>query len=218
MGWLPQPCGIDCYPTSRRRVTRSPSHTRPPATIKNAVRFHDRVPLAARDHHLRLACTPQNCRAASLDGSPSSRAGGVGAKDSFIADVSHELRTSLTGIFGFASALEDERASLPPFAAELVGLIVTEAVELSRMVDYLVAAGRIDAEAITFEFEPVELLGEIKSGPAPIGPARDLGRARRHHYVGLGGSSSTAAGAAKPHLECGQTRGTGDRSNRLHER
>jgi K+-sensing histidine kinase KdpD len=25
--------------------------------------------------------------------------------------------------------------------------------------------------------------------------------------VGLGGSSSTAAGAAKPHLECGQTRG-----------
>ncbi|MEX2651810.1 MAG: histidine kinase dimerization/phospho-acceptor domain-containing protein, partial [Acidimicrobiia bacterium] len=64
------------------------------------------------------------------------------SKDSFIADVSHELRTPLTGIYGFASALEDNDSSLSPTSRELVGLIVSEAAELARMVDDLVAAGR----------------------------------------------------------------------------
>ena len=91
------------------------------------------------------------------------------SKDAFIADVSHELRTPLTGIFGFASALEDETEELPPFARELVGLIVTEAAELSRMVDDLVAAGRIDAHAISFEVQPVELLPEIQEVLRPFG-------------------------------------------------
>jgi signal transduction histidine kinase len=91
------------------------------------------------------------------------------SKDAFIADVSHELRTPLTGIFGFASALEDEKDSLPPFARELVGLIVTEAAELSRMVDDLVAAGRIDAHALTFDIQPIELLPEIREVLRPFG-------------------------------------------------
>jgi len=90
------------------------------------------------------------------------------SKDQFIADVSHELRTPLTGIYGFASALEDASEDLPERSRELVGFIVTEAAELSRMIDDLVAAGRIDAEAISYEVEPVELLGEIREVLRPF--------------------------------------------------
>jgi len=90
------------------------------------------------------------------------------SKDSFIADVSHELRTPLTGIYGFASALEDDGDLLPPAARELVGLIVTEAAELSRMVDDLVAAGRIDAEAISFDIAHVDVCPEIQEVVRPF--------------------------------------------------
>ncbi|HLF43957.1 MAG TPA: ATP-binding protein [Acidimicrobiia bacterium] len=90
------------------------------------------------------------------------------SKDSFIADVSHELRTPLTGIYGFASALEDGDASLSPASRELVGLIVSEAAELARMVDDLVAAGRIDAGAITYNIETVELSPEIEEVIRPF--------------------------------------------------
>jgi len=90
------------------------------------------------------------------------------SKDQFIADVSHELRTPLTGIYGFASALEDSGEALPPASRELVGLIVTEAAELARMVDDLVAAGRIDAEAITYDTEPVQLWQEIQEVVRPF--------------------------------------------------
>ncbi|HVR79955.1 MAG TPA: HAMP domain-containing sensor histidine kinase [Acidimicrobiia bacterium] len=90
------------------------------------------------------------------------------SKDAFIADVSHELRTPLTGIYGFASALEDERDELPESARELVGLIVTESAELWRMVDDLVAAGRLDAGALEYEIEPVELCSEIEEVVRPF--------------------------------------------------
>ncbi|MGH8914861.1 MAG: sensor histidine kinase [Acidimicrobiia bacterium] len=90
------------------------------------------------------------------------------SKDAFIADVSHELRTPLTGIYGFASALEDDDAGLSESSRELVGLIVTEAAELTRMVDDLVAAGRIDAEAILYDIGPIELTPVIQEVLRPF--------------------------------------------------
>jgi len=89
------------------------------------------------------------------------------SKDAFIADVSHELRTPLTGIYGFAAALEDDSA-LSSSTREMVGLIATEAAELARMVDDLVAAGRIDAQAINFDSEPVELCTVIQDVVRPF--------------------------------------------------
>ena len=90
------------------------------------------------------------------------------SKDSFIADVSHELRTPLTGIYGFASTLEDGDDTMSESSRELVGLIVTEAAELARMVDDLVAAGRIDANSITYNLETVELSSEIEEVVRPF--------------------------------------------------
>jgi two-component system OmpR family sensor kinase len=90
------------------------------------------------------------------------------SKDQFIADVSHELRTPLTGIYGFASELEDAGEDLPESSRELVGFIVSEAAELSRMVDDLVAAGRIDAKAISYDLEPVKVWSEIQEVVRPF--------------------------------------------------
>ena len=88
------------------------------------------------------------------------------SKDAFIADVSHELRTPLTGIYGFAAALEDD-PELSSSTREMVGLIATEAAELARMVDDLVAAGRIDAQAINFDSELVDLCAVIQDVVRP---------------------------------------------------
>jgi signal transduction histidine kinase len=77
-------------------------------------------------------------------------------KDEFIAGLSHELRTPLTAIYGFSELLLGDE-SLPGDASELVGLINAGSADLSRMVDDLLAAARLDAEALTSRPERVDL-------------------------------------------------------------
>ena len=84
------------------------------------------------------------------------------SKDAFVADVSHELRTPLTGIYGFAVSLEEGSKGMSARQKEMVRLIVDESAELSRMVDDLIAIGRIDAGAVTYSFEHVDVAEEIE--------------------------------------------------------
>lgn len=83
------------------------------------------------------------------------------ARDEFIANLSHELRTPLTGIYGFALTLDESGVSDQETAKELIGLIVSEASELSRMVDDLIAAGRLEAQHMFYEIEDVDLEAEL---------------------------------------------------------
>ena len=83
------------------------------------------------------------------------------ARDEFIANLSHELRTPLTGIYGFALTLDESGFSDQETAKELIGLIVSEASELSRMVDDLIAAGRLEAQHMFYEIEDVDLEAEL---------------------------------------------------------
>ncbi len=79
------------------------------------------------------------------------------AREQFIANASHELRTPLTGIKGLAMLLEeDPHIESSATAAELVDLIVSEAEDLSRMVEDLLTAARLDAGALTYTFEDVD--------------------------------------------------------------
>jgi two-component system sensor histidine kinase BaeS len=55
----------------------------------------------------------------------------------FLADVAHELRTPVTSIEGFASALEDGTASTPEQRAESAEFIRAEAARLRSLVDDL---------------------------------------------------------------------------------
>lgn len=81
----------------------------------------------------------------------------IDAKDQFIANVSHELRTPLTGIYGFARVLEDGGLFDPETGLELLNLIIGQAGELSRMVDDLLAAARLDAGLLSFHTQSIEL-------------------------------------------------------------
>lgn len=84
------------------------------------------------------------------------------SKDEFIAGISHELRTPLTSIYGFSEYLLEMGLIDPTESLELITMINDDSAELSRMVDDLLAAARIDADAITYETQPLELKGEVE--------------------------------------------------------
>ncbi len=80
------------------------------------------------------------------------------AKRAFIAGVSHELKTPLTIIIGYAETLLRTDAG---WDAETIrhGLetIRDEAVHLARLVDNLLDTARIEAGGLTLAFEPLQL-------------------------------------------------------------
>lgn len=84
------------------------------------------------------------------------------SKDEFIAGISHELRTPLTSIYGFSEYLLENGLIDPTESLELITMINDDSAELSRMVDDLLAAARIDAEAISYEIKPLEVMGEVE--------------------------------------------------------
>lgn len=82
------------------------------------------------------------------------------AKDQFIANVSHGLRTPLTGIVGFAHILESSVTN--PAELEAVNTILGESAELGRIVDDLVVAARLDADSLTVQLEDVSFAEQLE--------------------------------------------------------
>jgi signal transduction histidine kinase len=84
------------------------------------------------------------------------------ARDEFVANASHELRTPLTSIFGMAHLLEeDEAVRTSPAALEMLGLVISEAHDLNRMVDDLLTTARLDAGALHYQFEALPVVPEV---------------------------------------------------------
>ncbi len=90
------------------------------------------------------------------------------ARDEFIANISHEIRTPLTSIYGFSEVLIDEGLVDPDMAMELITLISGESAELSRMVEDLLTAARLDANVLNFKYEAVSVADEIATVTAPM--------------------------------------------------
>jgi len=88
------------------------------------------------------------------------------AKDDFIAGLSHELRTPLTVILGFSEVLLDDNG-LDANSSELIGLINAASADLSRMVDDLLVAARLDADALTARAQPIDLAEQAQRVAAP---------------------------------------------------
>jgi len=89
------------------------------------------------------------------------------AKDEFIAGLSHEFRTPLTSIYGFSEVLLESGIIDPESSLELISIINTESAELSRMVEDLLVAARLEAEALTIQSGPTDVRQEIESVIAP---------------------------------------------------
>ncbi len=90
------------------------------------------------------------------------------SKDEFIAGLSHEFRTPLTAIFGFSELLIEQGFVDPDMSFELIGLINTESAELSRMVEDLLMAARLEAGELTIERCSVDIGDEIAAVLAPF--------------------------------------------------
>ncbi len=90
------------------------------------------------------------------------------AKDEFIAGLSHELRTPLTSIYGFAEILTDGGVQGAEATQETAQIIANEAAEMTRMVDDLLAASRIESTGVEIEVAPTPLQDVVEAAITPF--------------------------------------------------
>ena len=90
------------------------------------------------------------------------------AKDSFIAGLSHELRTPLTSIYGFAEILTDGDGANPEQTREIAQIIANEAAEMTRMVDDLLTASRMESSGIEVDMAPTNIREVVESAITPF--------------------------------------------------
>lgn len=88
----------------------------------------------------------------------------VDAQRELVAGVSHELRTPLSAIYGFSEVLLHDEVEDAETRKELIRVINTESADLTRMVDDLLTAARLDAGELTFmssEFSAREAIEQV---------------------------------------------------------
>ncbi|TET80605.1 MAG: HAMP domain-containing histidine kinase [Anaerolineales bacterium] len=85
------------------------------------------------------------------------------AQRDFVANVSHELKTPLTSIQGFAQAILDGTAQKPEDQQHAARVIYDESNRLRRLVEDLLDLARIDTGQVAFERHPVDLGALLRS-------------------------------------------------------
>jgi two-component system OmpR family sensor kinase len=104
----------------------------------------------------------------------------------FVANVSHELKTPLTSIQGFAQAILDGTASEPASRRHAAEVIYDEADRLRRMVEDLLDLARLDAGQAALSFAVVDLPMLLETvGERFDPPAREKGVGLSQHSEGL---------------------------------
>jgi PAS domain S-box-containing protein len=95
----------------------------------------------------------------------------LSSKNEFIASVAHELRTPLTTVLGFAELLTDRELSVSPGErAEMIQSIVSEAADLTAIVEDLIVAARSENSDQTVAAVPVSLHAQIAQVIETYGP------------------------------------------------
>ena len=80
----------------------------------------------------------------------------------FISSVSHELRTPLTAISGWAETLYNGEVRDASDVKKGMGIIVSEAQRLTRMVEELLEFSRMETGRFNLSVEPIDILAEIE--------------------------------------------------------
>lgn len=94
----------------------------------------------------------------------------------FVADASHEMRTPLTSIRGYAQLLRRDRIAKDEERTEAAGRIEDQATRLASLVDDLLLLARLDSEA-SFRSEIVaieELAGQVVDDARVVDPDRTI--------------------------------------------
>ncbi len=81
----------------------------------------------------------------------------------FVANVSHELKTPLTSIQGFAQAILDGTADTSESRTQAAEVIYTEASRMYRMVLDLLDLARLDAGTADLKMEPLDVTALLNS-------------------------------------------------------
>lgn len=89
------------------------------------------------------------------------------AERSFLMSVSHDLRTPLTSIRGYAEAITDGAAE----PSEAAAVIEAESARLERLVGDLLALARLDADRFDLDLEPVDLGDAVAAAVEAFEPA-----------------------------------------------
>lgn len=85
----------------------------------------------------------------------------------FLLSVSHDLRTPLTSIRGYAEAIVDDAVPEPKRAA---AVILTESTRLGRLVSDLLDLTRMEAHQFTLEAGPVDIVAAARAAVAEGAP------------------------------------------------
>ena len=80
----------------------------------------------------------------------------------FISSVSHELRTPLTAISGWAETLYNGEVRSAADVKKGMGIIVSEAQRLTRMVEELLEFSRMETGRFNLSVEPIDILAELE--------------------------------------------------------
>ncbi len=75
----------------------------------------------------------------------------------FLANVTHELKTPLTSIQGFAQAIQDGAANEPEAVRKSAGIIYDEATRMNRLVMELLELARIESGQVAMRRETVKI-------------------------------------------------------------
>jgi len=75
----------------------------------------------------------------------------------FVANVSHEMKTPLTSIQGFAQAILDGTTDTPESQRQAAAIIYSESARMHRMVLDLLDLARLDAGTANLKTEPVDM-------------------------------------------------------------
>ncbi|MBN1639832.1 MAG: HAMP domain-containing protein [Anaerolineae bacterium] len=129
--------------------------------------------VAGGDYDTRLdAAGPDEARrlAHSFNAMTAAVAASHRSQRDFVANVSHELKTPLTSIGGFAQALLDGTAGDPQSVRRAATVIHDESERLSRLVETLLDLTRLESGKVSMSRDPVDLAALCHSSADRFAP------------------------------------------------
>ncbi len=129
-------------------------------------------------------------------------------KDEFVLTASHELRSPLTSVQGFAELLMLEREKLSPKQAETVEIILDNTRHVVRLLNDLLDLARSDAGRLTIAPVPTEVPPSSKRRRARCAgrPPRGGSSCTRRSSRGCRWSTQIATGFVRCWSTCSRTR------------